>query len=75
IEDFDRIFSLNLIKEKDKNKLDDEKIKYIEELLKERAAARANKEWEKSDKIRDLLLKENVEIIDTKEGATWKLKV
>lgn len=75
IEDFDRIFSLNLIKEKDENKLDDEKIKYIEELLKERAAARANKEWEKSDKIRDLLLKENVEIIDTKEGATWKLKV
>lgn len=75
IEDFDRIFSLNLIKEKDKNKLDDEKIKYIEELLKERAAARANKEWEKSDKIRDLLLKENVEIIDTKEGATCKLKV
>lgn len=75
IEDFDRIFSLNLIKEKDENKLDDEKIKYIEELLKERAVARANKEWEKSDKIRDLLLKENVEIIDTKEGATWKLKV
>ncbi|MGY0373004.1 cysteine--tRNA ligase [Clostridium sp. JNZ J1-5] len=74
-EDFDRIFSLNLIKEKDEDKLDDEKIKYIEELLKERAVARANKEWEKSDKIRDLLLKENVEIIDTKEGATWKLKV
>ena len=75
IEDFDRIFSLNLIEEKEINKLDDEKIKYIEELLKERASARANKQWEKSDKIRDMLLEENIEIIDTKEGTTWNLKV
>ena len=68
-----RIFSLNLIEEKEQNKLDDGKIKYIEELLKERATARANKQWEKSDKIRDMLLEENIEIIDTNEGSTWKL--
>lgn len=77
IEDFDKIFSLNLIEkheEKKESKLEAEKIKYIKELIKERATARANKQWEKSDKIRDMLLKENIEIIDTKEGAIWKLK-
>jgi cysteinyl-tRNA synthetase len=74
IEDFDEIFSLNLIEENQENKLDDEKVKYIEKLLKERATARANKQWEKSDKIRAILLEENIEIVDTKEGCTWKLK-
>ena len=74
IKDFDRIFSLNLIEEKEKIKLNDEKIKNIEELLKERATARLNEKWERADKIRDLLLEENIEIIDNKEGTTWKLK-
>jgi cysteinyl-tRNA synthetase len=74
IEDFDRIFSLDLTQERNENKLDDEKVKYIEGLLSERAAARTNKQWEKSDKIRDILLAENIEIIDSKEGTKWKLK-
>lgn len=74
INDFDKIFSLNLIEEKDKIKLDDERIKYIEELIRERAIAREKKQWEKSDKIRNILLEENIEIIDTKEGPTWKYK-
>lgn len=74
IKEFDRVFSLNLIVEKDKIKLDDERIKHIEELLKKRDAARAKKQWEKSDEIRNMLLEENVEIIDTKEGTTWKQK-
>lgn len=74
IKDFDRVFSLNLIEEKDKIKLEDERIKHIEELIRERDAARVKKQWEKSDEIRNILLKENVEITDTKEGTTWKLK-
>lgn len=74
IKEFDGVFSLNLIVEKDKIKLDDERIKHIEELLKKRDAARAKKQWEKSDEIRNMLLDENVEIIDTKEGTTWKQK-
>lgn len=74
IKDFDRVFSLNLIEEKDKIKLDDERIKHIEELLRERDVARAKKQWGKSDEIRNILLKENVEIIDTKEGTTWKFR-
>lgn len=73
IEDFDKIFTLNLIEEQIKNDLDNEKINYIEKLLKERTIARENKEWEKSDEIRKLLVKENIEIIDTNEGTIWKV--
>lgn len=65
---------MNLIEERDKIKLDDKQIKHIEELIKERAVAREKKQWQKSDEIRNMLLKENVEIIDTKEGTTWKFK-
>ncbi|MFT8350783.1 cysteine--tRNA ligase [Clostridium saccharoperbutylacetonicum] len=74
IEDFDRIFSLNLIQEQGNNKLNEERIKYIEGLINERAQARVNKEWDKSDKIRDILLQEGIEITDTKEGNVWKLR-
>lgn len=73
IEDFDRIFSLDLIEQKE-NKLDSEKVNLIEKLLKERDSARKNKDWAKSDEIRDRLLKENIEIVDTKEGTKWRLK-
>ncbi|MDR3593359.1 cysteine--tRNA ligase [Clostridium sp.] len=75
IEDFDAIFSLNLIGEQEADKLDEEKIKYIEELIKERTIARTNKEWDKSDKIRDTLLEEGIEITDTKEGTKWSIKI
>lgn len=74
IEDFDRIFSLNLIQEQGNNKLNEERIKYIEGLINERAQARVNKEWDKSDKIREALLQEGIEITDTKEGTVWKLR-
>lgn len=74
IEDFDRIFSLNLIQEQGDNKLNEERIKYIEGLINERAQARVNKEWDKSDKIREALLQEGIEITDTKEGTVWKLR-
>jgi cysteinyl-tRNA synthetase len=47
IKDFDRVFSLNLIEEKDKIKLDDERIKHIEELIRERDAARIIRPFEK----------------------------
>lgn len=74
IKDFDRVFSLNLIEERDKIKLDDKQMKRIEELIKERDVARAKKQWQRSDEIRNMLIKENVEIIDTKDGTTWKFK-
>ena len=61
--DFDRVFSLNL----------DEEIQQIipEEIINianERKKARDEKNWEKSDKLRNLILEKGFLIKDTKEG-------
>ena len=42
-------------------------------LLEIRQDARNRKDWEASDKIRDRLKELNIEIQDTREGATWKI--
>ncbi|WP_319469172.1 cysteine--tRNA ligase [uncultured Pseudodesulfovibrio sp.] len=43
----------------------------VQELLDARKEARANKDFEKSDAIRDELVAMNVEVKDTPQGATW----
>ncbi len=43
----------------------------IEALISERNEARKNKDFKKSDEIRDLLLEMGVEIKDTREGTRW----
>ncbi len=42
-------------------------------LLEIRQDARSRKDWDTSDKIRDRLKELNIEIQDTREGATWKI--
>ena len=42
-------------------------------LLEIREDARIRKDWDTSDKIRDRLKQLNVEIQDTRDGATWKV--
>jgi len=44
----------------------------IEALIEERKAARANKDFARSDEIRDQLLAQNIELLDTAEGTTWR---
>jgi cysteinyl-tRNA synthetase len=46
---------------------------FIDGLLKERDAARAAKDFAKSDEIRDRLLSMGVEIYDTKEGTKYRI--
>ena len=46
----------------------------VETLMTERAAARANKDWKESDRIRDQLLELGVAVKDSKSGATWELR-
>ncbi len=43
----------------------------VEALLEERKQARLNKDYAKSDEIRDALLAMNVEVKDTPQGQTW----
>jgi cysteinyl-tRNA synthetase len=45
----------------------------IEKLIVERNDARNNKNWALADELRKKLLEMNIEILDTKEGTTWKI--
>lgn len=44
----------------------------IDALVAERAAARAAKDFATSDRIRDELAAEGIEVVDTPAGATWR---
>ncbi len=46
----------------------------IDALIAERVAARLAKDWAKADAIRAELTALNVEVMDSADGATWRLK-
>jgi cysteinyl-tRNA synthetase len=46
----------------------------VEQLLQERAAARAAKDWPAADRIRDRLNALDVVVMDGPDGATWRMK-
>jgi cysteinyl-tRNA synthetase len=46
----------------------------IEVLIAERAAARTEKNFKRSDEIRDYLLIRNIELKDSPQGTTWTVK-
>ncbi len=46
--------------------------KELMELIEEREKAREEKNWEKSDKIRDMLKKKGIVVEDTPQGTVWK---
>lgn len=62
---FDSVLGLRIDKEK-KNK--EEIPQEILELLKQRRVARENKDWTKSDELRDLISQKGYEVKDTKDG-------
>jgi cysteinyl-tRNA synthetase len=47
--------------------------RYLDDLLQSRAAARARKDFDESDRIRDELAAMGVVIKDSKEGTTWEI--
>ena len=46
----------------------------IEKLIAERQAARKAKDFKESDRIRDVLLAQGIQLEDTPKGVTWKRK-
>mgnify|MGYP003336838579 CR=1 FL=1 len=53
---------------------DDETRARVEQLIKDRVAARAAKDWAAADRIRDELNALNVVVMDSPTGATWRFK-
>ncbi|MDY0135638.1 MAG: cysteine--tRNA ligase [Thiomicrospira sp.] len=44
----------------------------IEQLIAQRAQARKDKNWARSDEIRDQLLAQGIELLDSAQGTTWR---
>lgn len=69
VRDFDKVLGLDLIKEKSEVVQHD----YIINKIEERKIAKLNKDYALADDIRNELLKLGVQLIDTKEGTTYKM--
>ena len=65
------VFSLDLIM--DTSDVDREMETYILGKIEERREAKLNKNYELSDSIRAELLDKGIELIDTREGTTYKI--
>jgi len=72
INNFDKVLSLDLLKEEEKN-IDSDLEEYINTKIAERVEAKKNKDFAKADSIRDELLEKGVKLIDSREGTTYEL--
>ncbi len=70
IEDFDKVLSLDLL---EKEKLDDDLIKYINEKIEERINYKKNKKYDKADEIRKELEQKGIILKDTREGTIFSI--
>ena len=68
LEKIDSVLGIEISKQEQKEE-NIEIPKEILELVEERKIARENKDWEKSDKLRNLIKEKGYEIKDTKEGS------
>ncbi len=73
VEDFDKVLALDLLKSfEEKVDFDENFIAEIEEKIKERKEAKANKNYVLADEIRGYLLSKGVKLIDTPNGTTFE---
>jgi cysteinyl-tRNA synthetase len=52
--------------------VDDELAAWVEDMIRQRAEARAEKNWARADEIRDALTERGVVLEDTAQGTRWK---
>ena len=71
IEDFDKVLSLDLLKEEE---IDNETLEYINKKIEERNIAKKNKDYTKADSIREELQSKGIYIKDTREGTIFEIK-
>ena len=81
IADFDNVLALNLtktkedIKEETTQDISNELKEYIESMIAKRREAKQNKDYATADAIRNELQSKGIELIDTKDGTEYRLKV
>jgi cysteinyl-tRNA synthetase len=69
VKSFDKVFSLDLIQKEEVSENDAE----IKELIEKRTNAKKNKDFALADSIRADLLSKGIELIDTREGTTYRI--
>ena len=84
LKEFDKVLGLefektienkqNTEKQNAAMEIDEELKKYIEEMIEKRKQAKLQKDYALADSIRNELTSKGIELIDTKEGTTFKLK-
>lgn len=72
IEDFDKVLSLDLLKEEETKEVHEDLTAYIEEMIEKRQEAKKNKDFQLADQIRAKLLEEGIVLEDTRQGVNWK---
>jgi cysteinyl-tRNA synthetase len=73
LESMDRVFGVLALAEREEGAVPEEKRRWIEERLAERAAARAAGDYARADEIRAELAGAGVEVEDTPRGSRWRL--
>ena len=72
ISSFDKVLSLDLLKED--NNINNDLEKYINEMIEKRNNAKKNKDYILADSIRDELLAQGITLKDTREGTIYEVK-
>ena len=70
IKSWDEVFSLDLLKKDEVKSIDED---YVFTKIEERKNAKQNKDYDLADKIRQELISMGIELIDTREGTTYKV--
>ena len=70
----DHLFGLDLVREVGKSRRPTEVGDHASDLLRQREAARANKDWARSDQLRDELASLGVVVTDTPQGQVWTVQ-
>lgn len=72
INDFDKVFGLNLVGEEINDEQESKLSDDILELINQRQVAKQNKDYATADKIRNQLKEQGINLIDTANGTTYE---
>ncbi|MDH3733805.1 MAG: cysteine--tRNA ligase [Gemmatimonadota bacterium] len=72
--DFDAVFGVLALRDREGDAVDDDLAAWVEQMIAERRAARAERDFARADEIRNELLARDVVLEDTAEGTRWKIR-
>ncbi|HKK28321.1 MAG TPA: cysteine--tRNA ligase [Gemmatimonadota bacterium] len=73
LEDFDRVFGVLSLRDRERREIPGERRRWLEEKIAERERARSEGEYERADRIRDEIQEAGFVLEDTPRGTRWKL--